>query len=343
MRIRFLVLGFLLIVSQLKAQHDSTYFKTFPTKLSAGSFIALRNYSLFIAPQIDGSAVDSLRSRYQPNASRIVGVSLHLDRIGVNLSVSVPDAFKSQEIYGTSRRLEGNLNLYRKSGIFAGQLIGTQGFADKNSVNYLDQVLDEDQFYVRQDLTVWNGIASYMHFWNWKKFSARAVFPFAERQLKSAGSLINSIQIRHFRVIADSSILPYPTRPYYEQLNNINDIRFNELSIGVGYAYTFVFDERWFIHGTAIIKGTAQRQKHRELGNDYNFRYVINPAAEYRLSAGYSEDLFFLAILFAGYSDLYNLPDIEMAWGYFNFSINFGVRIPTPRKVNRVYRSAIPR
>lgn len=343
MRIRWVLIICSITTLQVVAQQDSTYFKTFPNKLSAGSFIALRNYALSIAPQINGGSIDSLRSNYQPNASRIVGVSLHLDQIGINLSVSVPDAFKSQEIYGTTRRLEANLNVYRKSGIFGGQLIGTRGFADKNSVDYLDQVLAEDQFYVREDLAVWNGLVSYMHIWNWKKFSARAVFPFAARQLKSAGSLINTVQVRHFRVSADSSILPYPTRPYYLKLNDINDIRFNELSVGVGYAYTYVYEERWFLHGTAIVKGTAQRQKYREVEEDYQYRFVLNPAVEYRVSAGYSEDLFFLAILFAGYSDLYNLPNIEMTWNYFNVSVNFGVRIPTPRRVNRVYRTAIPK
>ena len=343
MYIRWFLILCSIATLQVTAQHDSTYFKTFPNKLSAGSFIALRNYALSIAPQYDGTSVDSLRSNYQPNANSIVGASLHLDKIGVNLSVSVPDAFKSQEIYGTTKRIEGNVNIYRKNGIFGGQLIGTQGFADKNSVDYLDQVLEEDQFYVREDLAVWNGLVSYMHIWNWQKFSARAVFPFAERQLKSAGSLINTIQVRHFRVSGDSSILPYPTRPFYLQLNELNDVRFNELSVGVGYAYTFVFEERWFVHGTAILKGTAQRQKYREVEKEFQYRFVLNPAAEYRVSAGYSEDLFFLAVLFSGYTDLYNLSGIEMTWSYFNVSVNFGVRIPTPRKVNRVYRTAIPK
>ena len=323
-------------------ERDTTYYKKYPKKLSAGSFIAIRNYALLIAPEYNNMGVDSLRSNYQPNASRIVGISLNLDRIGANLSVSIPDDFKSQELYGTSRRIEANLGFYQKKGIVGGQFIATQGFADKNSTNYLDNVLDEDQYYVREDLRVWNVMTSYLYYWNWKKFSARSAISFSERQLKSAGTLVTSLQVRHFRVAGDSSIIPYPTRPFYQDLQNLQEIRFNELSTGIGYTYTFVPAEYWFIHGAVKVEATFQFQRYRETSMNFDDRFVVNPALDYRISAGYSHDYFWLAVLFAGYADLYNLPDVVMAWSYFNVSFHFGIRIPTPQTINKVYRSAIP-
>lgn len=323
-------------------EKDSTYYKSFPRKLSVGSFIAVRNYALLITPQVDGSPVDSLRSNYQPNDRRVVGISLNLDKIGANLSVSIPDNFKSQQLYGTTRRIEANLGLFRRRGIITGQFIGTQGFADKNSVNYLDRVLDEDNFYVREDLSVWNVQAGYLHIWNWTKFSARAAAAFSERQLKSAGSVISSIQLRHFRVGGDSIIIPYATRPYYETLRGLQQVRFNETSLGLGYAYTFVPADCWFIHGTAILKGTLQHQRYREAGRELEQRFVVNPAVDLRLSTGYAQDFFWITFKIGGYADLYNLPGVNMNWGYFNASLHFGIRIPTPRSVNKVYRSAIP-
>ena len=342
MRNRLLILLVCLGLALQAQEKDSTYYKSFPKKLSAGSFIAVRNYALLLTPKVSGSIVDSLRSNYQPNATRVVGISLNLDRVGANLSVSIPDNFKSQELYGTTRRIEANLGLYQKRGIIMGQFIGTKGFADKNSVNYLDRVLDENQYYVREDFSVWNVRAGYLHVWNWKKFSARSAFTFSERQLKSAGSITSSAQFRHFRVGGDSSIVPYPTRPFYGSLKNLREVRFNEVSLGMGYAYTYVPAEYWFVHGTLVMKGTLQHQWYRETGEDPESRFIINPGIDFRLSTGYSQDYFWIAFLVSGYGDLYNLPGINMGWGYFNAGVHFGIRIPTPRTVNKVYRSSIP-
>lgn len=342
MRTGLVILFTCLFLGTNAQEKDSTYYKSYPNKLSAGTFIAIRNYALLITPLVDGSVVDTLRSNYQPNASRVVGISLNLDKIGANLSVSIPDNYKSQELYGTTRRIEANLGLYQKKGIVSGQFIATQGFADKNSVNYLDRVLDEDQFYVREDLSVWNVQAAYLHIWNWKRFSARSAFTFSERQLKSAGSFTSSVQFRHFRVGGDSSIVPYPTRPFYPRLGNLEQVRFNEIALGPGYAYTYVPAEYWFVHGTFVGKGSIQHQRYRETGRSSEQRVILNPGIDFRLSTGYSHDYFWIALLFSGYADLYNLPEVNMGWGYFNASVHFGIRIPTPRTVNKVYRSAIP-
>jgi hypothetical protein len=152
-------------------------------------------------------------------------------------------------------------------------------------------------YYLRPDMGLsLFGFAGYRAL-NEKKFSYQAGLLQNEWQKKSAGSILIGGEIYYGAIYGDSTLMPTIIDPKASALA-IDRFHFFSFGPGVGYAYTFVINEHFFILGSATINlafrySTEISSLYAEHGSHLGFRpnYILHAGA------GYNSDKWDLSVL----------------------------------------------
>lgn len=309
------------------SQVDTTYIRMYEGDITA-RFLFARKYTNFNLRVRS----EDLTLRYAPSNGFNMGIGANYKWATVNLS------------YGF-----GFLNPYSNRGDTRAIDFQLHGYGQKLTLDFLAQFytgfyLPKDRitsvdggFYTRGDLEVRAVGGTLQYVFNNKKFSYRAAFIQNELQRKSAGSLLVGMEVYAGSVAGDSSILPLPIAGSL-QLGAMNDMRFIEIGPNVGYAYTWVFKENFYITGTATISLNAGFIQYKE--DEMNRSTVgINPNTLFRLSTGYAVKQWGFNVGFIT-TGIYLSSELDnhiiVNSGNIRFSINY--RFTPSRKVKRLLK-----
>lgn len=238
----FLSLVPLLIQAQTQERSisDTNFYVSYPQKITARFYFS-QKYTAFTIR--DPPATSSLS--YRPNTTLNLGVGVTYHNLSLNLAYGFAFLNGDKE-KGKSKYLDLQGHLYPQKWVIdyfgqfykgyylypAGYLPGTSG-----------------KYYQRPDGKITLiGLAAYKVL-NDKKFSYRAAFIQSEWQKKSAGSLLVGAQAYYGVMKADSAWVPAQVRNNYLQAD-ISNIRFLNIGPGIGYAYTLVVLQHFFITGS---------------------------------------------------------------------------------------------
>lgn len=172
-----------------------------------------------------------------------------------------------------------------------------------------------------------------------KDYSLRAIRSQTEIQAKSAGSFMPGIGYSYYQITgAQDLILPdgeTVEREVYTDYSGIN------LSLLVGYYYTFVLKKNWYLNGFAVPGAGVEfykRTLRNNDGGDEKFHYTdyyLN--LYYGIGGGYNGDKFFFG---GNYNSRYsnaelNSNKISIIPSKHSFSVFFGYRFRAPKTVSR--------
>jgi hypothetical protein len=227
----------------LAQDRDTNYIEPY-TKMVTGRAFFSQKYTIFGMEGKPGFR----EIQYRPNTNLSFGLgatyrSLTLN-LGYGFSFLNPETDRGKtkyidlqtHIYGMKWRYDLFGQFYK------GYYIFPKGFGSGN----------DNEFYKRPDLNVREIGISAFHIYNNKRFSYRAAFLQSEWQRKSAGSFLLGGGIVYGNVKADSAFVPSREQANYEQ-KDIKALRYLELGPGLGYAYTFVWKENWFVTASANL------------------------------------------------------------------------------------------
>ena len=107
-------------------------------------------------------------------------------------------------------------------------------------------------YYIRPDLRVNIVGGSFQYVLNYRQFSLRASYLQTEWQKKSAGSVLVGIEAYTGRVRADSTLTPTLINRNAANLNETKTTFF-EFGPNLGYAYTLVMRDHFFVTGSASV------------------------------------------------------------------------------------------
>ncbi len=260
------------------ADYDSTYYQVFPNSIT-GRFYFSQKYTNFDVR----STKTSHSISYVPNTTFNMGVGATYRNFTLNLAYGFgflnPDRKR-----GKTRYLDLQLHLYpRKWAIdvfnqfYNGYYLTPRG----------NQAPDKDSYYLRPDLRVILMGASAFRVINDKRFSYRAALIQNEWQKKSAGSVLLGGELFFSHTIADSSFVPANLASRYHP-RKVDELYFMEFGPGIGYAYTYVTPQRFFLSGSLTVNigitfmnEVSSRNKLQQVS--------VDPNVLYRLVAGYSD------------------------------------------------------
>ncbi|MEO6315327.1 MAG: DUF4421 domain-containing protein [Chitinophagaceae bacterium] len=261
------------------ADHDSTYYHSFDHYITTRFYFSQKYAGLGLE-----RASNVSRFRYIPNTSLTMGLGITYQSISLNFGYGFGFLNTDHE-KGKTRYLDLQSHIYGRAWIidltgqfYKGYYLTPRGLAASGPRAY----------YVRPDLGIRLFGASAYHLLNADRFSYRAAHLQNEKQKKSAGSLLIGAEIYYGIIKADSSLVPAALAADYGQ-KEVRRLDFIKIGPGVGYAYTYVIKQNFFITGS-LCASLSLDYSYQHGAKEKPEKFIINRGFIYRIVAGYDKD-----------------------------------------------------
>ncbi len=269
---------------------------------------------------------------YHANTTLSIGVGVTYKALSVSISKSLDNFLSSDDKKGKTTFTDFQLRLYKRkwtvdaiASFSKGYYLSPQGLATQNGQG----------FYIRPDVGVQLGGVSVYRVLNDQKFSYGAALSQNSWQKKSAGSFLIGAEAFYIASNADSSFVPNAVDTIYNQ-RDIRKLHLFEVGPGVGYAYTLVIQDHFFLMGSLNVGLNFSFS--REIGESTGTKIGVWADYIFRLGAGYNANRWNASLSWIGsrISTEGNTSDYKY---YFNagvYRLVYARRFAIGRKMKRV-------
>jgi hypothetical protein len=311
--------------------HDSTYYTTYRSMLTARVYLSRKYNVLSFNPP---APAQSFQYRATTSLNLGIGATYHAVTVNIGFGISKfnPDNEKGNTKYldlqGHFYARKWNVDLLGE--FYKGYFLTPDGLAAPTG----------DKFYLRPDMGLsLVGFAFYRAL-NEKKFSYQAGLLQNEWQKKSAGSLLIGGEIYYGAIYGDSTLIPTAIDPKASALA-IDKFHFFSFGPGIGYAYTLVIKEHFFILGSATINlafrySNEISTQNDQQGNHFGFR----PNYMLHAGAGYNSNKWDLSVLWVD-TELFTkgkTTDYNYTVGAGNYRLVYARRFNLGQKTKKLLK-----
>jgi hypothetical protein len=282
---------------ELRAEHNfpTIYEYSDSTKYYAdySELLAIRIYTNTKWNTLD-IIKDNQSLSLKPNSSTSLGAGFNYKSYGLAIAFGLPKSESSNRIYGKTNRLDLQMNMYKPKFGFDGFAQLYKGYYNSNPEEFINW--ENETFPQLPDMRVVSIGLNAFYIFNDEKFSYKAAFVRNQVQLKSAGSFTTGIFGHYDAAETDNGFIP---TEFLDSIGNSFDLKaFSTLAIGVsvGYLYTWVISEHFFIN-VGVTPGFGNQRIELETINGQ--KSVKNtPAAQLtaRSALGYDSRFFYMGI-----------------------------------------------
>ncbi len=275
---------------------------------------------------------------YKPNGNVGLGLGMYLFEIGFELTFSVQPKESTQYLYGHSRVKDIQANILGKHW---GLDVFTQNYNGFYRTDKNVSVPANMPYPQRPDISTWNTGVNGIYLFNKNKYSIRAAYNFAERQLRSGGSFLLSGTVNTFSLRADSAIYGPKYEPTFGVNADFNKLDYTTISVAPGYAHTFVI--RHFFVNSSLSIGPAQHWVYYQSASNSKHETTLNSFVDLRLAIGYNSDRFFSGINFVAQSRNIKFEQIQFTSTSSTFKMVIGYRFREFGILKKSARDLLPR
>lgn len=247
-------------VAQENRGNDTSYYVYFPGSIT-GRIYTSRKYTGFAIK--DKYSSDKF---YNPHSTLNLGVGATYHNFSLNLAYGFKFLNPDKE---KTKYLDLQAHVYQPKWAidFYGQFY--KGFS-------------AGDYYRGDEKISLIGLSVYRVF-NPTRFSYRAALIQNEWQKKSAGAFLAGAESYYGAIKGDSSLINSPN--ISKEITKLNYFSFGP---GVGYAYTLVAFQHWFLTGSLTVNCnltfTSTHNEEIKVGE----RFTVNPGTRFRIAAGYN-------------------------------------------------------
>lgn len=297
----------------------SHYIERFPDHFFLYPVIKQRTIDFEMRPEGNGRSGMVFKS----NKPYSMGIGMYLFEVVAEVAFAGRMGGHSKEIYGESDASDLQLNLY-------GRRWGGELNYQKYRGFYMDDLTRDvpanTPYPQRPDIRTRNIGVTVNYTLNHKKFSFRAAYNFAERQLIRAGSPVIFVSLNGFRALADSAIIGRRYSGRFGNDANIERIRVNTLGIAPGYSYNLVY-KGFFLNGTLALGPAYNAVSYSHDDGVTHKTDKVNLFVAARLSIGYNGERFFGGFIFGSQGRSAKFEQVTFRSSNTSFKILFGYRI----------------
>ncbi len=318
-----------LAIAQVSRQrdHDSSFYASYPEKLTARLYLSRKYTALKLNPPGDVPVM-----KYRSNTTLNIGLGATYKSLTINLGVGL-NSFNPDEVRGKTHYLDLQSHFYARkwnfdflAEFYRGYYMSPKGLGSADGQSY----------YIRPDLSVqFGGIAVYRAL-NERNFSYQAGLVQNEWQKKSAGSILFGGETYYGAIHGDSSLAAGILDSAYAK-SDIRKVHFFEVGPGVGYAYTFVFKEHYFLLASATINLDFRYTREKEFNANAD-KVDITPNFIFHAGAGYNTQKWNLSVLWV--NDQIHVKGGASGYIYRistgNYRLNYARRFVLGRKSKKV-------
>lgn len=304
---------------------DTVYVKDYSRLLTGRLYLSTKYNRLRLTGYRGSEAIT-----YRPNNKINFGIGASYRALTLNIGVGVPGLNKDQDKRGTTRYLDAQANIHAKRWAtnlflqgFRGYYISSHG---KDELGWTQATLHP----TRPDVREYNFGVSTVHIFNNNRFSYRAAFNQDAWQRKSQGSFLAGGYLTYFRLRADSSLVPARLATAFEPGLHMVRGGFTDLGINVGYAYTLVIREHFFLTGSMVLGGgiSGQRATTMQRGQqEVKTVFGLGWHTQLRAAAGYNSARYWFGVSFNQENIGYLVDERDrFHWGVGNVRVNLAKR-----------------
>jgi hypothetical protein len=222
----------------LYRNHDSSYIKNYSQKISA-KLVAINKYNRFsITDRNNKTSI-----RYTPLQDVSLGLGVAYKWFSIDLTFSL--GLNKNSDFENTRAFDFQGSIFSSKQFITFTLQYYQAYQIYN-IRGVDVNLSE-AVKRREDIRTISVGLQYLFATNYTKFSLKAPFVQNEGQRKSAGSPIVGASFNIFVMDADSSIIPQEVSEYFNPNLSLTDLNIINVSLSLGYMYSFVYKKRFFL------------------------------------------------------------------------------------------------
>lgn len=277
-----------LATAQKTVSQDSVYYKTY-THLLMGRIYFTQKYNHLNFPSGDNGT----NLKYVANAKLGFGIGATYNNLTLNVAYGF-GILNNKQDRGKTKGFDFQLHVFPKTlAIDATVTAYKGGYTLPNGYGAAD-----NSYYYRSDVKMQLFGLSVYQINNAKKFSYRAAMVQNEWQKKSAGSLLYGGNIYYGLLKGDSMLVPPKVQNSFPQAG-VSNIHYITVGPGVGYAYTLVAAEHFFIMGslTGNINLNFTTEQNTAAKNN---KTSVEPMAIYKGAVGYNGNMWSVAAIIGG-------------------------------------------
>lgn len=289
--------------SQKVTSHDSSFYKTYPNLFMGRVYFTQKYDNLTFRSLDNGSDL-----KYSTNGKLGFGIGATYKNLTLNIAYGFNFLNNSKD-RGKTSGFDFQLHIFpNKWAIdaaltaYKGAYILPKGYGAAN----------DNSYYYRNDVKMdLFGLSAY-RVTNSKRFSYRAAMVQNEWQRKSAGTLLYGGGIYYGLTKGDSSLVPAKIADELPQAG-INNIHFITVGPGIGYAYTAVIAQHFFV--TASLVGNLNINFTTERNSEASTNKIsMEPMGIYKGAIGYNGNVWSVAAIIGGNALLFKGSSSDNAY-----------------------------
>lgn len=320
-----------LVCHTLMAQHtgiDSNYIAKYTDKLCVTLVCNNNNMSLNYKDKLHAN-----RLTYTTNVANSWGIGVDYKWLTLEFTTNLQNKSASKIDKGATNITSLSFGLTGQKWWFSSYLRYYTGM-------YLKNVEDFDQGYVvrnkryptRGDIEAGTLYASLVRSFNSKKYTHMASLWQLDVQKKSAGSAVAGVAVQFNVMQNDSGLTPSSYGNLFDIWNNILYSHTTSFILKAGYAHTFVYKQKYFLHLSAIPGLAFQKIVNQNTLLQVTERNRVGMATHFRFSGGYNSKKYYggVALHFNQLSntlDEAHKLDYDMLLVRFFVGKRFGVKL----------------
>jgi len=261
-----------------------------PPKDTLGVRIGIMSPQLFADIKDNKSNAAGTPIKYQPNSNSRTALTLFYSHFSLTGSVSNPLSDEEKLNKGSSRVEDYQFRFYYKYGTWDFFYQNYQGYFIDNSAD-IDPAYSGVTKIQRPDIKTSHAGVQYFYIPNPEYYSLGGTFEQNIRQIESGGSVFYSGYIGQHSIKGDSPLVPSNLASGYGTFANFKEGHFQNVRIGIGYGYTFVFYKMYlgFLFG---VSNGIQQQKFDLITETFDLWVGAN-GANLKVGFGYNGEKFY--------------------------------------------------
>ena len=308
---------------------DSAYVKDYSHILTGRVYLSTKYNKMQL-----GGLHEAKPLIYRPNNRVNFGVGASYRALTLNIGVGIPVLNEDDPEKGKTHYLDAQANIYTQH--WATNLF-LQRYQGYYVATYTKDELGWTQptsFPTRPDIVEYNIGVSTVHIFNSKRFSYRAAFNQDAWQRESQGTFLAGGYATYFNLKADSSLVPTKLDHLYEPGLHMRQGGFWDIGPSLGYAYTLVLKEHWFLTGSVVLGGGLSVQHavtDEDLAEDvFKTTAGLGWHGQFRAGAGYNSARYYVGMSFNQENIGYLIDErSNFYWSVGNIRLNFVKRFNT--------------
>jgi len=314
-------------------KHDTSYIRIYRDELTTRIYLKRKQNSY----NLDGKFA-SPWLKYKTNDNLLLGIGYTYSFMTINLGVKMPFINKDDDIYGETKYTDLSLHGIFRSIIVDLYLQWNKGYYLSNPEDIQPGWNTGQGYPLRRDMRSNIVGVNVQYLFNSSRYSYKAAFLQNEFQKRSAGSAIAGIEGHWMLGITDSAMVA----PAIPPSGFLEDVPFNQVDIfnmGIngGYAYTFVWSEKFYLSLSATVgfSGAKNNIHYSTTSTTYWSGLTVGLTTSSRISLGYNSNDYYVG-LSANHFALRNLVWGENNWftyGTGNIRLNLVKRFRLKRPI----------